>query len=56
MTGAGGALCDRRVAGRNRTSGITPCVERIQKLCERFLQNFTHVSLVNGCGYFQPVV
>ena len=33
-----------------------PCVELVQKLCERLLQYLTHVSLVDGCGDFQPVV
>ena len=35
---------------------LFPCVEFVQDLCERLLQDLTHVSLVNGCGYFQPVV
>ena len=35
---------------------LFPCVELGQQLCERLLQDLTHVSLVNSCGDFQPVV
>ena len=49
----GGRWLDPR---RARTGLLFSCVELGQKLCERLLQDLTHVSLVNGCGYFQPVV